>query len=131
MAFGEQSWLGRQDLCGGMPAIALHSRGIVVELRLASWVQPSAQTVFAQAAELSGSSWLCRWGTDVLKALALGADAVLLGRPCMWGLALQGQAGVEKVLSLLRRQLELAMVLAGVPNLQSITRDLVIQLSKL
>lgn len=67
----------------------------------------------------------------MLKALALGADAVLLGRPCMWGLALQGQAGVEKVLSLLRRQLELAMVLAGVPNLQSITRDLVIQLSKL
>ena len=67
----------------------------------------------------------------MLKALALGADAVLLGRPCMWGLALQGQAGVERVLHLLRRQLELAMVLAGVPNLQSITRDLVIQLSKL
>ena len=67
----------------------------------------------------------------MLKALALGADAVLLGRPCMWGLALQGQTGVERVLHLLRRQLELAMVLAGVPNLQSITRDLVIQLSKL
>ena len=67
----------------------------------------------------------------MLKALALGADAVLLGRPCMWGLALQGQAGVERVLHLLRRQLELAMVLAGVPNLQSITRDVVIQLSKL
>ena len=115
------------------PATAVLTGSIVVEQCLASLILTlSTEQVYSSThSELGSLSWLCRWGTDVLKALALGADAVLLGRPCMWGLALQGQAGVERVLHLLRRQLELAMVLAGVPNLQSITRDLVIQLSKL
>lgn len=66
-----------------------------------------------------------RRGTDVLKALALGARAVLIGRPVLWGLIVNGQTGVEHVLELLRNELELAMVLAGCPNLRSITRALV------
>jgi len=66
-----------------------------------------------------------RRGTDVLKALALGADAVLLGRPILWGLANQGAAGVAAVLNLLRDELDLAMGLCGCRNLAEITEDLI------
>ena len=55
-----------------------------------------------------------RRGTDVLKALALGARAVLVGRPVLWGLAADGADGARRVLELLRDELELAMALAGV-----------------
>jgi isopentenyl diphosphate isomerase/L-lactate dehydrogenase-like FMN-dependent dehydrogenase len=54
-----------------------------------------------------------RTGTDVLKALALGADAVCLGRPYVWGLALDGQAGVETVLKMILAELDLTMALCG------------------
>jgi isopentenyl diphosphate isomerase/L-lactate dehydrogenase-like FMN-dependent dehydrogenase len=54
-----------------------------------------------------------RSGADVVKALALGADAVLLGRPYLWGLALEGRAGVETVLRMLLAELDLTMVLTG------------------
>jgi 4-hydroxymandelate oxidase len=66
-----------------------------------------------------------RRGTDVLKALALGARAVLVGRPVLWGLAVDGEAGVHSVLELLREELDLAMALAGARNVGEITRDLV------
>lgn len=62
-----------------------------------------------------------------MQALALGADAVLLGRPVMFGLALDGQRGVERILDLLRRELELAMVLAGCSTLKDVSKDLVMQ----
>jgi len=65
-----------------------------------------------------------RRGTDVLKALALGARAVLVGRPILWGLAVNGQAGVRHVLALLHSELELAMMLSGCPNIASISRSL-------
>jgi L-lactate dehydrogenase (cytochrome) len=54
-----------------------------------------------------------RGGADVLKALALGADAVCLGRPYVWGLALEGQAGVETVLKMALAELDLTMALCG------------------
>jgi lactate 2-monooxygenase len=54
-----------------------------------------------------------RGGADVLKALALGADAVCLGRPYIWGLALDGQAGVEAVLKMVLAELDLTMALCG------------------
>jgi lactate 2-monooxygenase len=54
-----------------------------------------------------------RGGADVLKALALGADAVCLGRPYVWGLALGGQAGVEAVLKMVLAELDLTMALCG------------------
>ncbi len=66
-----------------------------------------------------------RRGTDVLKALALGARAVLVGRPILWGLAADGEAGAAWVLHHLREELDLAMALAGAPTLADITRDLV------
>lgn len=64
-----------------------------------------------------------RRGTDVLKALALGARAVLIGRPYLWGLATDGQAGVERVLRLLREELERAMALVGRPRLEQLDRS--------
>ena len=54
-----------------------------------------------------------RTGADVFKALALGADAVCLGRPYVWGLALDGQAGVEHVLRCLLAELDLTLALSG------------------
>lgn len=66
-----------------------------------------------------------RRGTDVLKALALGARAVLVGRPILWGLAVNGEAGVSHILEILRSELELAMVLSGRPTIASIDRSLV------
>jgi 4-hydroxymandelate oxidase len=66
-----------------------------------------------------------RRGTDVVKALALGARAVLVGRPVLWGLAAAGRAGVAAALGVLRRELDLAMALCGCSDIASITRDLV------
>jgi len=54
-----------------------------------------------------------RRGTDAIKALALGADAVLAGRPFVWGLAAAGEEGVYAVLELLRAELELGLALLG------------------
>jgi 4-hydroxymandelate oxidase len=65
-----------------------------------------------------------RRGTDILKALALGARAVLVGRPILWGLATNGQEGVRNVLEMLRAELEMAMSLSGHPTLESIDRSL-------
>ncbi|WP_013325129.1 alpha-hydroxy acid oxidase [Gloeothece verrucosa] len=66
-----------------------------------------------------------RRGTDILKALALGAKAVLVGRPILWGLAVGGQAGVSHVLQLLTEELELAMALSGCPRIGDIDSSLV------
>jgi len=64
-----------------------------------------------------------RRGTDVFKALALGARAVLIGRPYVYGLAAAGAAGVVHVLHMLRTELEIAMALAGTPTLADIDRS--------
>jgi isopentenyl diphosphate isomerase/L-lactate dehydrogenase-like FMN-dependent dehydrogenase len=62
-----------------------------------------------------------RRGTDVFKALAAGASAVLIGRPYLWGLASDGEVGVRKVLEIFRTELELTMTLAGCSSIKSIT----------
>ena len=66
-----------------------------------------------------------RRGTDVLRALALGARAVFIGRPFIWGLAVGGAAGVCEVLSGFAEELALAMALAGCPAVTDITADLI------
>ena len=63
-----------------------------------------------------------RRGTDVLKALALGATAVQIGRPYLWGLAVAGDQGVARAIAILRRELEAAMALCGVTRLADIDR---------
>eukprot|EP01036_Dinobryon_divergens_P026679 gene26678-35355_t len=66
-----------------------------------------------------------RRGTDILKALALGADMVFVGRPVIWGLSYAGEEGVCQVLSLLIDELSLAMKLCGVCSVQEISSDIV------
>jgi 4-hydroxymandelate oxidase len=66
-----------------------------------------------------------RRGTDVLKALALGARAVLLGRPVLWGLAVAGEAGVQHVLELLLDELDAALALTGTPIAAELDRTYV------
>jgi isopentenyl diphosphate isomerase/L-lactate dehydrogenase-like FMN-dependent dehydrogenase len=64
-----------------------------------------------------------RRGADVVKALALGADAVLVGRATLWGLAVGGADGVERVLGLLREEIELALALCGCSSPAEVTRE--------
>lgn len=65
-----------------------------------------------------------RRGTDILRALALGAQAVCVGRPVLWGLATDGERGVARVLEILRHELDVAMALAGCAGCGDITSDL-------
>jgi (S)-2-hydroxy-acid oxidase len=62
-----------------------------------------------------------RRGADVVKALALGATATLVGRPVVWGLAARGEQGVRHVLDLLRDEVRLALALAGCPTPADVT----------
>jgi isopentenyl diphosphate isomerase/L-lactate dehydrogenase-like FMN-dependent dehydrogenase len=67
-----------------------------------------------------------RRGTDIFKALALGASAVGMGRPYAWGLAAFGQPGVEAVLEILRRELKTIMRQAGTISVDKISRNYVV-----
>ena len=82
-----------------------------------------AEAVRGQAAIILDGG--VRRGTDVLKAIALGADAVAVGRPQLWGLAADGSNGVRRVLEMLRDEFSLAMALAGCRSIAEITPDLV------
>ncbi|GKV34495.1 hypothetical protein SLEP1_g42867 [Rubroshorea leprosula] len=64
-----------------------------------------------------------RRGTDVFKALALGASGIFIGRPVVFSLAAEGEAGVRKVLQMLREEFELTMALSGCTSLKEITRN--------
>lgn len=66
-----------------------------------------------------------RRGTDVLKALALGADAVLVGRPYIWGLAADGAAGVTRVIETIRDEFVAAMAMCGIARLEDIRPSLI------
>jgi lactate 2-monooxygenase len=82
---------------------------------------PIAEAVGGELAILFDSG--VRGGSDVFKALALGADAVCLGRPYLWGLALEGQAGVETVLKMTLAELDLTMALCGLTQPSELTPD--------
>ncbi len=66
-----------------------------------------------------------RRGPDVLKAVALGASVVAVGRPVVWGLAADGEAGVARVLGILRSETHAALALLGLPSIAAVTRDAV------
>jgi isopentenyl diphosphate isomerase/L-lactate dehydrogenase-like FMN-dependent dehydrogenase len=68
-----------------------------------------------------------RRGTDIVKALAMGASAVCVGRPYLWGLGAFGQPGVERVLEILREELSAAMQQMGAPNVSALTPEMVIK----
>ena len=71
-----------------------------------------------------------RTGADVFKALALGADAVCVGRPYMWGLALEGQAGVENVLRGLLAELDLTLALSGYTTIAELDPNALTELDR-
>lgn len=81
-----------------------------------------AELVNGRAALLVDGSF--RRGTDILKALVLGAQAVLVARPVMWGLAAYGADGVQSVIELLQTTLGRNMCMIGAPNLKSLTRSM-------
>ncbi|MDQ6884362.1 MAG: alpha-hydroxy-acid oxidizing protein [Candidatus Dormibacteraeota bacterium] len=68
-----------------------------------------------------------RRGTDVLKALCLGASSVLIGRPYLWALAVGGQEGVARALELIRDEIAVSMMLLGVKNLSELSQDLLVR----
>ncbi len=113
---------------------AAGARGIVVSnhggnqldgtVATAEVLEPVAQAVDGRA-EVYVDGGL-RDGVSVLKALALGARAVLIGRPMSWGLSTNGADGVEDVLSVLRSELARAMALCGAASVTTITRDLIV-----
>ena len=107
------------------------AKGVIVSNhggRQLDGVAPSAEALPEVADVVSGRGLVMvdggiRRGTDVLVALALGADGVMIGRPALWGLATDGQQGVKRVLDLLRLELEFALALAGCPSPAAVTGD--------
>lgn len=72
-----------------------------------------------------------RHGTDVFKALALGADFCWVGRPALWGLAYKGQAGVELMIKLLSDEIQLCMALAGTVKVKDINKEFLVKVRSL
>lgn len=114
-------------------AIACGAQGIIVSNHGGRQLDSAVSTIAALPEVVQHAQRQCkilvdggiRRGTDILKAIALGADAVLIGRPILWGLAADGETGVASVLSLVIKEFDLAMALSGCPSLAAITTDLV------
>jgi 4-hydroxymandelate oxidase len=112
-------------------AVALGVRGLIVSNhggRTLDTALPTAWALPRIAQAVQGAVPLLvdggiRRGTDVLKALALGASAVMVGRPCAHALAFSGAQGVAHVLRLLRDELEIAMALSGCATLAQVDRN--------
>ena len=68
-----------------------------------------------------------RRGTDIVKALSLAARTVLVGRPALWGLAVAGQEGVEQVIAILQRELDITIALCGCASVADIGPDLIVR----
>jgi 4-hydroxymandelate oxidase len=113
--------------------VELGTRGIIVSNHGGRHLDAAVATADALpeiAAAVGGKAEVyvdggIRRGTDIVKALALGARAVLIGRPAVWGLAIAGADGVRDVFEHLRGELVRTMALCGVAKLEEVTRDLV------
>jgi len=114
-------------------AIDHGARGIVVSNhggRQLDGAPPTAESLPEVAAAVKGRvptivDGGIRRGVDLLRALALGADAAAIGRPILWGLGAGGEAGVARTLELLREEFDLALALAGCRSVAEVTGDLV------
>ena len=116
------------ELCvkNGVEAIVVSNHGGRQEESLLSTIEvlpEVVQGVNGKVPVLIDSGF--RRGTDIFKALALGATAICIGRPYIWGLGAFGQAGVERVLELLQNELKLTMQLAGTTSVAKVTADFV------
>ena len=134
VAWVRDQWKGKVYIKGlldpedAQRAVALGADGIVVSNHGGRQLDFAGSTIGAlpgivQAvggrAEILLDSGVRR-GTDVIKALALGANAVMVGRPYLYGLAVAGGAGVGHILEIFRSEMERALTLMGVPNVQSL-----------
>jgi L-lactate dehydrogenase (cytochrome) len=68
-----------------------------------------------------------RSGQDILKAIALGAEGTLIGRPYLYGLGALGEVGVTKCLQIIQKELEISMALCGHTNINNVTKDIILQ----
>jgi isopentenyl diphosphate isomerase/L-lactate dehydrogenase-like FMN-dependent dehydrogenase len=112
----------------GVDAIVVSNHGGRAEESLRSTIESLPEVLQGAAGRipvLVDSGF--RRGTDVMKAMALGATAVGFGRPYLWGLAAFGQPGVEMVLTILRRETELAMRQMGAPSFAKLARSQVVE----
>ncbi|APC91738.1 MULTISPECIES: alpha-hydroxy acid oxidase [Francisella] len=115
-------------------AVKVGADGIVVSNhggRQLDGVLPTIEALPAIAEKVKGNTKIIldsgiRSGQDVIKALALGADFTLVGRPFLYGLSAFGQKGVEKVYDILKKEIDNTMVLAGISDLNNISVDVVI-----
>jgi isopentenyl diphosphate isomerase/L-lactate dehydrogenase-like FMN-dependent dehydrogenase len=108
----------------GVDAIVVSNHGA----RQLDRVAPPIDVLERIAAAVAGRTelWVdggVRRGLDVLIARALGARGVLIGRPILWALAADGEAGVARAIEILREELEVALTLLGTPTPDAITRD--------
>ncbi|CAM3008004.1 alpha-hydroxy acid oxidase [Prescottella defluvii] len=137
LAWMRDNWHGRLYIKGvlraedAVRAVDLGLDGVVVSnhggRQLDSCV-PSVTALPAVADAVAGRAEVLldggiRRGTDVLKALALGADAVLIGRPCLYGMAVAGEHGVEHVLTILKSEIERGLTLLGVRDIRDVGRS--------
>jgi isopentenyl diphosphate isomerase/L-lactate dehydrogenase-like FMN-dependent dehydrogenase len=114
-------------------AVAAGAKGVIVSNHGGRQMDQAGGTIEALPEVVEGAAGRIpvmldggiRRGTDVIKALALGAKAVLIGRPYGYGLAAFGAPGVERVLAILRSELVNNMGMAGVGSLKEIDRSLV------
>jgi 4-hydroxymandelate oxidase len=124
---------GLLDADDAAQAVDLGADGIIVSnhgARNLDTLPATLSALPAVAARLSGRVPILmdggvRRGTDILKAIALGASAILIGRPYLYGLAVAGAAGVAHCIGMLRRELEAAMALTGRPTIGDIDRSLI------
>ena len=105
----------------GVDFAGLGASGVALEFTAlyASYDAASCGTIASCAGLGNGATELCRGirnGLDVVKALAMGAKAVLIGRPWAWAVAGRGEAGVKHVLAQIRNDMEVAMALTGVTD---------------
>jgi L-lactate dehydrogenase (cytochrome) len=118
----------REAVSRGLDGIVVSNHGgrqIDGEIASLDALPPIVDAVGGQIAVLLDSG--IRGGADVIKALALGADAVLLGRPYVWGLALDGREGVETVLRMLLAELDLSLALAGKTSIEDLGPELLVR----
>jgi 4-hydroxymandelate oxidase len=129
------SWTGKPILVKGLcrpddchAAVESGARGVWISNhggRQLDGAPATADVLASCAAAVRGRATVVvdggiRRGTDILRAVALGADAAAVGRPILWGLGAGGEAGVSRALAMLRGEFELAMALAGVRGVDDI-----------
>jgi isopentenyl diphosphate isomerase/L-lactate dehydrogenase-like FMN-dependent dehydrogenase len=134
-----ESWPGQLLVKGTLTrgdaelAVACGVDGVIVSNhggRQLDFAEPAIDVLPEIAAAVGGKVEILldsgvRRGSDVVKAIALGAKAVLIGRPYLWGLAVAGQAGVERVLEIFRTEIDLCLTLTGRGSIRDLDASLV------